>query len=120
MTIAEAIANIDAVKPNPYSTAEKTAWLYTLDGLVKKEVLDKYETDAVLEAYSPDDTATVLLIPEPYCKIYEYYLAGEIDRNNGETALYNNDAALFNSAFSCFRNYYNGAHAHRGNRFRIL
>lgn len=120
MTIAEAIAIIDAIKPNSYTVAEKVAWLSSLDGRIKNEVLDRYEDETEFEEYSASDTSTELLVPAPYDRIYEYYMAGEIDRCNGEITLYNNDAALFNSAFSGFRNYYNTVHTYKGRKIRII
>ena len=114
MTISEAITNINSVKPNAYTAAEKVAWLYTLDLLVKKNILDMYTEEVEdIEEYTTADQTAELLVPAPWDKIYEHYMAGEIDRLNGETDLYNNDTVLFNRAMADFRNAYNRAHEHK-------
>lgn len=43
MTIIEVINQIDALKPNTYSQEDKIKWLSTLDGIVKREIIDTHE-----------------------------------------------------------------------------
>ena len=43
MTIIEAINRADRLKPNTYSQQDKVNWLSTLDGIVKKEIIDTHE-----------------------------------------------------------------------------
>lgn len=43
MTIIEAINIIDVLKPNTYSQSDKIGWLSTLDGLIKKKIIDTHE-----------------------------------------------------------------------------
>ena len=43
MTIIEAIHRINTVKPNSYDQALKIKWLSTLDGIIKKEIIDTHE-----------------------------------------------------------------------------
>ena len=116
MTIAEAIANIDAIKPNAYTTTEKIKWLSTLDGRIKYLICDNYTEEVEWEEYT--DTTEVLLVPAPWDNIYEYYLAACIDRSNDEIDLYNNDIALYNSVLSEYRNYYNRTNEHKREAMR--
>ena len=52
-----------------------------------------------------------LLVPEPYAMdVYNYFLQSQIDKENMETAKYNQSAALYNSAYQSFTNYYNRTH----------
>lgn len=118
MTVQQAITHIDAVKPNVYTTADKIAWLNTLDGKVKNDILDFYATEVDWDGYDAEHMSEELLVPAPYDTIYEHYMAGEIDRLNEEIDLYNNDVALFNSDWSAFRNYYNRNNEHK--RARVI
>ena len=43
MTIIEVINQIDALKPNNYSQEDKIKWLSTLDGIIKREIIDTHE-----------------------------------------------------------------------------
>ena len=43
MTLLEAIAKIDALKPNGYRQEDKTAWLSSLDGMITAEIIGEYE-----------------------------------------------------------------------------
>ena len=43
MTINEAISKVDALKVNTYGRKEKIDWLSTLDGIIKKEIIDFHE-----------------------------------------------------------------------------
>ena len=42
MTILEAINRVDTTKPNSYTQPEKVDWLSTLDGIIKKELIDTH------------------------------------------------------------------------------
>lgn len=122
MTIIDAITRTDAQKPNGYSQPEKVRWLSTLDGIVKKEIIDTHEggEDVIFEGYGDDTPLTAeLLIPAPYDEVYIRYLEMQIDYANGEYGKYNNSAAAYNTAFSDYEKYYNREHKpkSRGRRF---
>ena len=122
MTIIDAITRTDAQKPNGYSQSEKVRWLSTLDGIVKREVIDTHEGgEAVLFAGYNDETplTTELLVPAPYDDVYIRYLEMQIDYSNGEFAKYNNSTDAYNLAFLAFEKYYNREHMpkSRGRRF---
>lgn len=113
MKIIDAIAYLDELKPNGYSTEMKIGWLSTLDGMVKKTVIDTHEDGEDIEfaGYDKDtDTDTVLLVPAPFDDIYLYWLQQKVELANGEYAKYNNSAMRFNDIFSEYRNWYNSQH----------
>lgn len=122
MTIIDAISRTDALKPNGYSQSEKVRWLSTLDGIVKREVIDTHEggEDVLFSGYN-DETPlnTELLVPAPYDDVYIRYLEMQIDYSNGEYTKYNNSVDAYNLAFSDFEKYYNREHMpkSRGRRF---
>ena len=123
MKISEAIAQIDILKPNSYTDSEKVGWLSTLDGVIKKEIIDTHVggRDIVFNGY--DDTTdrnTELLVPAPYTDVYLRYLEAQIDYSNGEYAKYNNTVSAYNSAYSAFERFYNRTHLPLGNKFTFF
>ena len=113
MTILEAINRVDTTKPNSYTQTEKVDWLSTLDGIIKKEIIDTHEgsENIVFEGYTPDTSLdTVLLVPAPYDDIYIRWLEARIDYANGEYGKYNNSATAYNAVFEAYSNHYNMHH----------
>ena len=113
MTIAEAISLVDKLKPNQYTEDMKKNWLSKLDGLVFREVFQTHEDNPIesFEGYEEAGMETELLIPYPYDEdIYNYFLQASIDKENGETAKYNQSITLYNNAFLTFQNWYNRTH----------
>ena len=122
MTIIEAIHRINTVKPNGYDQALKIKWLSTLDGIIKKEIIDTHEgaENVVFNGYTEEtNLLTELLVPAPYDDIYIRYIEIQIDYANGEYGKYNNSKVMFNVAYSDFEKYYNREHMplKRGKRF---
>ena len=123
MTIMEALHHIDSIKPNSYSQQEKVQWLSTLDGIVKKEIIDTHEgAEGVTFNGYTDDTllTTTLLIPAPYDDVYIHYLEMKIDYANGEYGKYNNSKTVYNTAYSAFERYYNREHMPKGKKFKFF
>lgn len=113
MTILEAVHRIDAVKPNSYTQSEKIKWLSSLDGIIKKEIIDTYEggENIKFEGYGDKtDLNTTLLVSAPYDDVYIRWLEARIDYANGEFGKYNNSAAAFNTAYTKFAKYYAQKH----------
>lgn len=123
MTIIEAINRINAVKPNSYDQSQKVKWLSTLDGIVKKEVIDTHEggEEVAFNGYT-DETllSTQLLITAPYDEVYIRYLEMQIDYANGEYGKYNNSSDVYNEAYTAFKRYYNRTHMPRVNKFKFF
>ena len=113
MTVMEAIAHVDTVKPNCYSQDEKLRWLSVLDGTVKAEIIDTHE-GAEEVAFAPYDGHTdflrELLVPAPYDEVYIRWLEAQIDYASGEYGKYNNSVKLFNTAYAAYEKYYNRTH----------
>lgn len=123
MTIMEAIHRINTVKPNSYDQALKIKWLSTLDGIIKKEIIDTHEggEDIVFTGYTEESNLlTNLLVPEPYEDIYIRYLEMQIDYANGEYGKYNNSKVMYNETYSAFKKFYNRTHMPKGEKFKFF
>lgn len=119
MTITEAIAMIDSIKPNTYTHAQKISWLSTLDEMIKKEIIDTHEGGEAVDfsGYGEDTNInTPLLVPSPYDELYIFWMESKIDYWNGESAKYNNSITMFNNAYSTYQEYYNRLHRPLGAR----
>ena len=123
MKISEAINRIDTLKFNTYTQSEKVAWLSTIDGTIKREVIDTHEggEDIVFEGYT-DDTPleTELLAPAPYDDLYIKWLEAQIDYANAEYGKYNNSKMAFNTAYTAYESWYNRNHMPLGKRFKCF
>lgn len=114
MTIDDAIALCDALRPNQYPRSIKVAWLSKLDGRLYHELLQTH-ADCPMDSfvgYTEDtDGTTQLLVPEPYCgDLYNYFLQAQIDKENGEATRYNQSVTMYNSAFRAYANHYHRSH----------
>lgn len=123
MKISEAINRIDTLKFNTYTQSEKVAWLSTIDGTIKREVIDTHEggEDIVFEGYT-DDTPieTELLAPAPYDDLYIKWLEAQIDYANAEYGKYNNSKLAFNTAYTAYESWYNRQHMPLGKQFKCF
>ena len=123
MTINEAIFRIDSIKPNGYSMPEKIKWLSTLDGMIKREIIDTHEGAEKVTFNGYDENSnltTALLVPAPYDDIYLRWLEAQIDYANNEYGKYNNSITLYNSAYANFDRYYNRTHMPIGKNFKYF
>ena len=123
MTIMEAIHRINTVKPNSYDQALKIKWLSTLDGIIKKEIIDTHEggEDVAFTGYTEESNLlTNLLVPDPYDDIYIRYLEMQIDYANGEYGKYNNSKVMYNETYSAFKKFYNRTHMPKGEKFKFF
>ena len=102
-TIAEVIAQTQAVRPDIYSDTQMTEWLSALDGQLSLELL---HAETPVQYSWPEDANTQLLVPHPYDRLYHLYMIAMIDLYNRETDLYSNDMGLFNAALQEYRAYY--------------
>ena len=123
MTIIEAIDSINSLKPNSFTQEDKIKWLSTLDGIIKKEIIDTHEGAEGVEFNGYDENTpldTVLLVPPPYDDIYLKWLEAKIDYINGDTARYNNSMIMYNTAYSAFQRYYNRTHMPKGKSIKFF
>lgn len=113
MTIMEAISRLDALKSNTYSHEEKVEWLSTVDGMVKRLIIDSYVggEDVAFDGYDKQtDIGTQLLVSAPFDELYLRWMEAQIDYHNGDYDMYNNAIILFNAAFDTYRNFYIRTH----------
>ena len=116
MTIQEVLDAVDQLVPNAFSFEEKVAWLSTLDGMIKAEIIDTHEgaEKVSFEGYDvriQHIEDSVLLAPEPYAHdLYVKYLQSQMDYFNGESKRYNNSLAAFEAAYTAFARWYNKTH----------
>lgn len=123
MTILEAIAAVDAVKPNINDFATKRKWLSQLDGIIKKEIIDCYEGAEKIsfDEYSSDTKDdTMLLVSEPYNEIYIHWLSAQIDYFNGEYDRYANSMQMYNAAYSAYSRHYHRTHKPKSRNFKFF
>lgn len=122
MTVSEAIARVDMIRPNGVPMAEKLRRLSELDGRIKLEIIDTHEggEDISFTPYTEADNERELLIPAPYDDIYLHYLSMHIALSQGEGKAYNAAATLFNTALRDYKIYYNANNMPRQARKRVF
>ena len=115
MTVAEAINEINTLKPNSYGDEEKTRWLSRLDAQIRREILDTHfpSDGESIPAEGPYAADTELLVPSPYDELYVHFLAAQIDFYNREYGAFNATNAMFEACCASFRNRYNATHRPR-------
>ena len=121
MTLGEAIERIDVLKPNAYTVVDKVGWLSTIEGMIKRTVIDSHEDGEDIEFNGYDEStplSTELLVGDPYTDIYVLWLESKIDYTNAEYIKYNNSITRFNDTFQLFSNEYNRQHMPKGNKIR--
>ena len=141
MTAGALIAQVDALRPNQYTAAEKLRWLQLLDGQVKLLLLDSHQDERAVEGAGPygegTDSSTVggdapaaadaaeaaytedteLLCPAPWDEeLYTFFLFCRIDLMNAEIDKYDQSAALFAAAWRQYADAINRARPARGER----
>ena len=114
MTISAAIAACDRMRPNAFAYGEKEAWLRELEARIREEIVRTHEGAEAFLAGRAQEGEDALLASSPHESLYLFYLLARIDLMNGETARYNESAALFNAQYDAFSAAYNRAHRPRG------
>ena len=123
MKIIEAINTIDDLYPNTYSQEKKIAQLSKLDGVIKRDIIDKHEGSENVTFTGYDENTpldTELLVPAPYDEIYVFWLQTWIDYWNGEIGRYNNSTMMYNKAFSNFERAYNREHMPKATKIKYF
>lgn len=113
MTIDGALRLVDETKPNQISDVLKIGWLRQVDQEIYLKLMRTHENPPVSTPPDYDeetDRETVLLAPEPYSKLYRFFLELNIDLVNMETAKYQNDQILYNDAMREFARAYHREH----------
>lgn len=94
MTVNEAIKRADALRPNTFELEAKARAVIKLDA----ELAEMIGAETPVYAWPQEDPA--LLMPAPHEDIYVLYLICQIDLYDQETALYLNDAAVYENALA--------------------
>lgn len=114
MTITGILDRVDDLKPNQLSQERKIEWLSELDAKFFGDIVQTHERDAaspeIFMPYSEAAGNTVLLIPDPYSEVYEYYLYMKMDLANGELTKYQNSKALYEAAWNAYARKYHREH----------
>lgn len=102
MTIQEAIAQVDELRPNTYGTPQKVEWLRRCESMILRTVLCRQENPPTL--FDKDaGMDTELTVPEPWCSLYVHWLEAQTHYANGEYERYNNAITMFNDALGGYR-----------------
>ena len=123
MTISEAIARVDSLKPNGYSDNDKIGWLSLADGMIKNNIIDTHEggEDVIFNGYDESTSIdTELIVKAPYDELYLSWLSSKIDFFNGEYARYNNNITRFNDTLTAYKNYYTRTHMPKGKTIKYF
>ena len=115
MTPREAISICDRLRPNAYSFAEKELWLRELEARIGEELVNTHEGgEDFLSGRTEEHDDAPLYVAIPHESLYLYYLLARIDQMNGETARYNESAAMFNAQYESYCAWYNRTHRPKG------
>lgn len=111
MKVKDVIDKLAELKPHQFSDAVIVAELTDIERTIWNDVISWHEGDvAEPSAYDAvTDADTVLLIPEPYSKVYILYIAAQIDYWSRD-ASYKNSMIMYNKAYSDMANWYNRTH----------
>lgn len=121
MTIHEAIAEVDSLKPNMFSEGEKIKWLSRLDARIYEKIILTHEyndgeEEVEFDGYKEGDGEVELIVGQPYDEMYIRWLEAQIDYNNMEYDNFNNANMMFEAIYSNFRNAYNQSHLPKSSR----
>ena len=122
MKIIDAINRIDSLMHNTFTQSDKVLWLSELEWDVKRNVIDTHKgTEVEFSGYDDNtDVQTMLIIPEPYDKVYLLWLEAQIHYYNGEYGKYNNAMVRYNEAYQEFKGYYNRTHMPKSVEFKYF
>lgn len=115
MTIERLMNRVDEMHANDWSPELKLSWLSEIEHQVKIEVFDTHvmpEADAArAAAFNGYDEKTpkdmVLLAPEPFSALYQYYLEAQIARADGESSQQKDATTLFDNMYLTYKRYVN-------------
>ena len=121
MTIHDAIAEVDSLKPNMFGEKDKIRWLSRLEARIYQEIIcthqrNEGEEEIIFTGYGEDDGEKELIVGQPHDELYLHWLEAQIDYHNMEYDSFNNSNAVFDAVFSSFRNAYNQSHMPKGTR----
>ena len=103
MTIQQVISKVDELRPNQYTNEMKVKWLTQIDGLVWEVIVKTHERPEGLReeftGYDEERMTEELLAPDVWAAVYEWWLYAQMDLANMELQKYENDMAMYNTAW---------------------
>lgn len=102
MTLADAISNIDKLRPNAFDKDQKTGWINEVEHEAYHQVIKRvlFMDEPFYGPYIYDrDCDRELLIPDAFKDVYETYVFAKMDYVNAEIDRYNADAAMHQASW---------------------
>ena len=121
MTIGEALAKVDRLKPNQMMREDKLFWLSEIEGRIYGEIIDPEGRKGGFEGYSSkigDDTE--LMVPYPYDALYIQWIKWNIENTQGEQVYANNTYALFKEIYGGYKRWCIRREKRKQPRIKIL
>lgn len=113
MTIQEAIAQSQAIRPSQYDRTTMVRWLSDLDQEMFDSIVKGHHglDDIAHGPYDAQfDMTTELMASDPYSRLYVLYLIAQVDFHNGEVGRYNNSTIAYNEARQAYADWLNREH----------
>lgn len=115
MQLEKVLARVDEIKANDWSRELKIGWLNEIEHQVKIEVFDTHmmnaeeaQKAAAFRGYDEEtDGKTELLVPEPFSRLYQYYLVAQIARADGDASQQQDATTLFDNEYISYKRYVN-------------
>ena len=101
MTIQSFLELTDALTPGEVDPTVRLRWLGEIEGRVRVELLGEDPT-TLSEINRDTPTATVLAVPAPYDRLYWLHHLAMCNCLAGDSARYENAAAMFNESYASF------------------
>lgn len=113
----------ETMSATDFSTHQLIRWIAEAEAAVVDNVLSRYEDfdeKKINISYDENtDTVTELLAPQPYSRIYEFYVKANINYSRDELERYQNDLAQYKGAMDDFWVFYNQRHKPQSVRFEV-
>ena len=113
MTVNEAIARCDEMMGDSCGREVKLRWLSDVESMVYQEIIRTHEGAYEWAAWKPfgaDDGERELFAQDPYGELYVFYLMMRSNLLLQDMNQYNNAAALFESSYTSYADWYNRTH----------
>lgn len=123
MTLGDAIARIQHLKPSRFGYSEFINWISQVESMIKRNIIDAYEggENIPFDGFTREsDQDTELFMPEPYDMAYIYYMEAQIHYFNEDIDMYNSAMMMFNTVFNEYKAFYGKSHTSKlFGRFRF-
>ncbi len=124
VTIQKIIDTVrETMSATDFSAHQLIKWIAEAEAAVVDNILSRYEDfdeKGININYDENtDSATELLAPVPYSRIYEFYVKANINYARDELERYQNDLAQYKGAMDDFWIYYNQRHKPQSVRFEV-